>query len=268
MSRVQLGDLQINYLEDGSRSAPPLVLVHGFAGHAHTWDVTIAAVRDRYHVYALDLRGHGDSDHASEYGTRVLADDLGRFVDALELDRVTLAGASLGGITSYCYAAKHPDRVERLIVVDIGPEVDPAGVKRIMAAAGAPDTFDSLDDAIASQREIFPDAQEPALRSRTEHGVRATDDGRLVLKFDPGLRDFSKPQRNFDPDEQWARWRSLQCPTLLVRAERSDLLSTTIAQRMLDEQPHAELVTIPDSGHTIGVDAPDALATTISAWLD
>jgi pimeloyl-ACP methyl ester carboxylesterase len=265
--KVQLGALSFHYLEDGRPGAPPVVLLHGLASHAYTWTDLTAALRDRFRVLALDQRGHGDSDHADEYGSRPMVDDLGRFVDALGLERFVLVGSSMGGINAYCYAGAHPERVERLVVIDIGPQKDRTGMRRIADAALLLDTFDTVDDAIALQRGLNPDALEDALRFRTEHNLRPTADGRFTWKYDMGMRDGSKPQRNFSADEQWDRWRRVRCPTLLVRAERSDLLSDEVATRMLAEQPLAELVTIPGSGHIISLEAPKQLAEVVNDWL-
>ena len=119
---LEINGLKFHYLDWGG-DGPPLVMLHGLTGHAHTWDHTAAALSARYHVYALDQRGHGDTDWASRYGIPAMLGDLLGFLDALQLPVVTLMGLSMGGIVAYQFTAAHPERVSRLVVLDIGPEI-------------------------------------------------------------------------------------------------------------------------------------------------
>ena len=128
---IDLGGLSFHYTDWGG-DGPPLVMLHGLSGHARTWDHTAAALSDRYRVLALDQRGHGDTDWAPQYGIGLMAADLLAFMDALQLREVTLMGLSMGGLVSFVFAAAHPERVRRLMVLDIGPEIAPARDERIL----------------------------------------------------------------------------------------------------------------------------------------
>src|SRR6202034_216526 len=90
---LEINGLKFHYL-DWNTDGPPLVMLHGLTGHAHTWDHAAAALNDRYHVLALDQRGHGDTQWAPVYGSRPMVDDVRRFFNALALDRVNLVGLS------------------------------------------------------------------------------------------------------------------------------------------------------------------------------
>src|ERR1700749_3989976 len=114
---VDLDGLKLHYLDWGGPGIP-LVMLHGFTGHAHTWDHTAAALSDKYRVLALDQRGHGDSDWAPGYGFPPMAEDLLAFLDRLQLAEVTLMGLSMGGLVSIVFTAAHPERVRRLVVLD------------------------------------------------------------------------------------------------------------------------------------------------------
>src|SRR5262245_35284790 len=119
-----VGRLRLHYLDWGNPARPPLILLHGIARHAHTFDHIAADFARDYHVIALDMRGHGDSDWSAE-GAYLVEDyvkDLEGLVDHLGLKRVTLHGNSTGGRVVQVYAGLHPDRVDRLIVEDVGPE--------------------------------------------------------------------------------------------------------------------------------------------------
>jgi esterase len=247
--------LRFHYVDWGGEGLPVGVFLHGFTGNARTWDHAAHSLRDRFRVLALDQRGHGDTEWAPVYGSRSMVDDLGAFADALALDRFSLVGASMGGINAYCYAGEHPERVERLAVVDIGPEVHRPGIERIMQNVRTVTTFTDVDDAYEKVRVENPRADVAMLRHRVEHNVRSVDGG-VAWKWDPALRDFTRPRDEIGSDDQWDRWRALRCPTLLLRGSESDILSVDIARRMLDAQPLARLVTIEGASHTITMDRP------------
>ena len=262
---TDIGGLSFHFTDWGG-DGPPLVLLHGLSGHARTWDHTAAALSDRYRVLALDQRGHGDTDPAPSYGFTAMAGDLLAFLDNLGLPRITLAGLSMGGIVSFVFASKHPERVSRLAVLDIGPEIAPAGAQNVAASMSAQDTFESEDEAFALARAANPRPSDATLRHRVQHNLRALPDGRLTLKFDKALR---RPGAIFDAtaEQLWAAWRSVRCPVLLIRGDDSDILAAATAQRMLAENDHAELVTIADCGHSITSDRPEALLDVLAPWL-
>ena len=124
---VMLGDLQFHYLDWGNAHLPHLILLHGGGLTAHTWDMAALLLLDRYHLVALDLRGHGDTDwtpdeHIHDELNDLMYGDVQLFLDHLGYERVSLAGMSLGGVAAIRYAAEHPVGVEALVMVDVGPE--------------------------------------------------------------------------------------------------------------------------------------------------
>ena len=139
---TEIGGLKFHYTDWGG-DGPPLVMLHGLTGHARTWDHTAAALTDRYRVLALDQRGHGDSEWAPQYGLAPMAQDVLGFLDALGLTEVTLMGLSMGGLVSFVFAAAHPDRVTRMVIMDIGPEIAPAGAANVASSLAANDIFAS-----------------------------------------------------------------------------------------------------------------------------
>ncbi len=263
---VDLDGLKLHYLDWGGPGLP-LVMLHGFTGHAHTWDHTAAALSDQYRVLALDQRGHGDSDWASGYGSQPMVVDLLHFLDSLDLDRVVLMGLSMGGNVAYTFAAAHPDRVERLIVLDIGPEVSPVGRERINQGLEQPDVFASEDEAVAQARAANPRPTDENLRHRVTHNLRPLPDGTLTFKYDKALRDGTATRDDPTDEERWNAWRAVRCPILLVRADDSDILSPETAQRMVAENPHATLAIVRDCGHSITLDRPEGLLQAVTPWL-
>ena len=130
---VKVGDLDLHYLEWGDVGAPPVVMVHGLTGNAHAFDNLAPHFASRYHVISVDVRGRGDSGWAEDgdYSNDAYVADLEGLRQALGLERLSLVGTSMGGRISLTYAGTYPDRVERTVLNDIGPEVDPRGGSRI-----------------------------------------------------------------------------------------------------------------------------------------
>src|SRR5215207_10811362 len=133
--RVNVGDLNLHYVEWGNPAAPPMVLLHGFMAHARTWDLFAAELARDYRVIAVDQRGHGDSDPGAEYGPELYVREFAGLVAALKLPPFVLVGMSMGGRNSIVYSSRHPEQVQRLVIVDIGPEAPPPFAPR----PGAPE---------------------------------------------------------------------------------------------------------------------------------
>ena len=187
MGHLDIGGLSFHYIDWGG-DGPPLVMLHGLSGHARTWDHTAAALSDRDRVLALDQRGHGDSDWAPRYGIGPMAADLLAFMDALQFTKVTLMGLSMGGMVSFVFAAAHPERVRRLMVLDIGPEIASVGARNLAAAAAGSDVFASEEEAFAQARAANPRPTDETLRHRVRHNLRSMPDGTLTFKHDKALR--------------------------------------------------------------------------------
>src|SRR5438046_4817516 len=143
---LRVNGLSLHVLDWGGGDRTPLLLLHGFTGHAHAWDTLAIALQPHFHVYALDARGHGDSDPADVYDAAGAFKDLSSVVDQLGVRALTLVGLSMGGRNAMYFAAKRPEMVERLVVLDIGPEIS----KRAMAPSSGPpepETWDSIEQA-------------------------------------------------------------------------------------------------------------------------
>jgi len=267
---IVLHGQRFHYTEWGAPTAPPVVFLHGITGHARTWDDEARLLAERFHVLVLDQRGHGDSDPASDgdYSDAALLGDLEAFVDALGLARVTLVALSLGGRVAINYAGRHPERVERLVVVDIGPEIAPAGRARVsQLMAAAPERFETLEEVVAYQRANNPLYAERMLRHRAQHAVRPLATGGFTWKYDRALRDAIREGRLRLPTDLWPQWRAIQCPTLLVRGAASDVLSDETAKRMLEALPAARLTVVPDAGHTVPGDQPAVFQALLREFL-
>ncbi len=262
---LDVDGLRLHYLDWATPGAPPVVCVHGYTSSAQAFSALARRLRDRHHVVAADVRGHGESGWSSS-GAYRYADqvgDLAALVDKLGLARFTLVGTSMGGIIAMAYAGAHPDRLARLVINDIGPDVE-VGSQRITQMVGSrPDEFATLDDAMAYRRQMSPivAGRSPEDQRELALGVlRQRPDGRWVWKMDP---EYIRQRVRVGAPQRPALWPALPrvtCPTLVVRGSDSDVLSESQARRMVAALPKGELVTVPGVGHAPTLVEPAVVA--------
>ena len=266
----ELIELRFHYRDWPSKraDAPDLVLLHGYTGHARSWDAFAEAMTDRYRVLALDKRGHGETAWApaDAYGTDDMTDDLTAFVSAMGLNDFTLLGLSMGGMVAMTYAGRRPKELKALVIVDIGPEIVTEGADRIRQGVRASDVFESRDAAFAAARASNPRPPEAHHRHRVDHNLMRTEDGQWTYRYDRALRSPST-LRTRDPDAAWRACEDIEVPTLLIRGADSDILSPAIAERMLATIPNARFALVEDSGHSVPLDAPGGFAAAARGFL-
>jgi pimeloyl-ACP methyl ester carboxylesterase len=267
---IELRGLRFHYRDWPARNpkAPDLVLLHGFTGHARSWDAFAEAMTDRYRVLALDQRGHGETAWApaGAYGTDEMVEDLRAFVRAMRLNRFTLLGLSMGGAVAMHYAGGRPAELAALVIVDIGPAIETAGAQRIQTGVRANDVFASRDEAFAVARAGNARPPEAHHRHRVDHSLMRTDDGRWTYRYDRAMRrGGGRPPR--DPEAGWRALAQTNVPTLVIRGELSDILSATMAEKMIETIPDARLALVKDSGHSVPLDAPDGFLAAAREFL-
>lgn len=266
---VKINGLTLHYLDWGPADAPPVVLLHGVTGHARVWDHLAERLVPGRRVLALDQRGHGDSDPApdDDYRVGTMADDLAAFAGSLRLERFTLVGHSMGGRIAITYAADHAARLDRLVIVDIGPDIDRAGLQRVRdLMAKSPERIESEEWAIEYIRRANPLQNVDMLRERVRHGLKRRPDGELTWKYAKGLRDLMREGRG-DAVDLWEPLPRIPCPTLIVRGAASDILAPDVAKTMVERLPDGRLVEIEGAGHTVPADRPDEFVRQIRAFL-
>jgi len=260
--RANVGDLTLHYVEWGDPQAPAMVLLHGFMAHARTWDLFAPEFARDYRVLAVDQRGHGDSDPATEYGPELYVRDLEGFVRALALPPFVLVGMSMGGRNAMLYAARHPEMVPRLVIVDIGPEAPPPLPPRPDAPQD-PGVFDSVQQVADFLRAQDPYPPEDYRQRVAAHSVRQREDGKYVWKWHEGLLWGPSPAEG----NYWEVVRAIQCPTLVVRGAESPILPREMAERMVGALRDGRLVEIPRAGHAVQEDNAPALVAAVREFL-
>jgi pimeloyl-ACP methyl ester carboxylesterase len=266
---VRVNGVTLHYLDWGPADAPAVVLLHGITGHARVWDHLAARLLPGRRVLALDQRGHGDSDPApdDDYRVATMADDVAGFAGSLQLERFALLGHSMGGRIAIQYAAAHAGRLERLVIVDIGPDIELAGLQRVRdMMSKSPERIESEEWAVEYIRRANPLQDLELLRQRVHHGLKRLPDGELTWKYAKGLRDMMRAGRR-DAVDLWEPLPHIGCPTLVVRGAESDILSADVAKKMTERLPDGRLIEIEGAGHTVPADRPEEFVRQIRAFL-
>jgi pimeloyl-ACP methyl ester carboxylesterase len=261
---ITLNGVKLHYLDHGTEGKPPLLCVHGLTGNAHNFDALAPRLSSSYQVMSLDVRGRGDSGWTAgnEYTPQNYAADLAGFLDELKIERVTLIGTSMGGMISILFAGGYPHRIEKLILNDIGPDIDPAGIARIGSYVGeAPAEFNNLQEVAAYYREHYPPMRnipEPHLVEQVQWSVKPADHGKLTWKMDPQIR---KPMRTAArPLDLWVPFARIEAPVLVLRGAESDILARRTVERMKSVNRSIEAVEIAGVGHAPTLMEPESLA--------
>ena len=245
---------------------PRHVFLHGGAQNAHTWDTVLLAL-DRPAV-AVDLPGHGHSDggRAGYTDLDANADDVAVAVAALAPQAEVVVGMSLGGMTTLALAARHPDLVRRVVLVDITPGVNRDKASAITAFVNGPESFPDFDAILARTVEHNPSRSVSSLRRGILHNALQLEDGSWVWRY-ARHRSAGGPMAHPDPERFAKLWdvvSHLTVPLMLVRGMRP--------QSVVDDADEAELrrrrpdvrVEHVDAGHSVQGDAPVELAALIA----
>ena len=259
---VEANGLRHHLVVRGSPSAPQVIMIHGLAGQAHTFDAIATLLAEKYHVYCLDVRGRGESEWGPPDGYHMqnYVADLEAVRQALSLEKFALLGTSMGGLITMNYAAVHPGRVRRAVLNDIGPEIDPAGAQRIMAYVGhAPEAFQNMRAVVKYYKENYAPMvaglSDDQVAEFARWNVRKDDTGLYIWKMDPSVRKFSAPPAAPDP---WETLKAIACPVLILRGAESDVLSPEIARRMGESLANCRLVEVAGVGHAPVLTEPEA----------
>jgi pimeloyl-ACP methyl ester carboxylesterase len=267
---IEMRGLRFHYRDwPSSRpDAPSLVLLHGYTGHARSWDAFAEAMTDRYRVLALDQRGHGETGWAGvgHYGIDAMTEDLRSFVAALGLRGFTLLGLSMGGMVAMDYAGGRPTELSALVIVDIAPELVSSGAERIRDAQQMNDVFASREAAFAVARAANALPPETHQRHRVYNNLMLMEDGHWTWRYDRALRSV-RELRPRDAETGWRSCANIAVPTLLIRGALSDILAPEVAERMVGTIPDARLTTVANSGHSVPLDAPEGFFAAASAFL-
>ncbi len=251
-----------------------VLLFHGGGQTRHAWGGAAERLaKSGWCAYTIDQRGHGESDWSpgGRYAIDHFAQDLRDCCAAFETPP-PVVGASLGGISALLGQGESEKTVlSALVLVDITPRVERAGVERIISfmAARAETGFADLEECADYVASYLPHRKRPKDTSGLLKNLRLREDGRYYWHWDPRfVTDADKRMEDRDPDRMIAAARNIKCPTLLVRGGSSDLVSEEAAREFLAIAPQAEYVDVSGAGHMVAGDKNDAFADGVLAFLD
>ena len=268
---VRLGGMGFHYLDWGERDAPAVLMLHGMAQSAHTWDFSALALSDRYRVLALDQRGHGDSAWApdGDYSLDAHLGDIASFVEAMDLRGLVMVGLSMGGRNAFSFAALHPELVRALVIVDIAPRSGRSGASAIRTFIERVDELDTFEEFVERVKGYNPRRSREQIRGSLAHNLKRLPSGRWTWKYDKLLRSPSRPQPGPGfVERQWGYIERIECPTLVVRGAYSKVLTQEIAEETVRRLGHGELAVVDDAGHLVPGDNPPGFIKALGDFLD
>jgi pimeloyl-ACP methyl ester carboxylesterase len=255
--RLERGDVSLRGLDFGGRG-PPVALLHGLAGYAQEWADTASWLCQHHRVVAFDQRGHGASTRIPlTVAPEAFVADVAAWLDALGLDRASLVGQSFGGLIAFLVAARHPDRVARLVVAEASPSPDANAEREVRDwLASWPVPF--VDKAAAIR---FFGGESPRARAWAG-GLEVRADG-LWPRFEAEtlLRALREASSGW-----WDDWSSIRSPTLIVRGEHG--LATEEAREMVARLDGAALETVSGAGHDVHLESPEEWRHVVGRFLD
>ncbi len=267
----------------GNEGAPPLHLLHGGRDHSRSWDWTAEKLRDKWHIIAPDLRGHGDSAWSPDgnYSGEAFVFDLAQLIHQLDLGPVTIAAHSLGANVALRYAGLYPENVSKLVAIEgLGPspaalaerESHPVGERlrawiedKRQAAGRQPRRYASFADALARMKAENNFLHEQQAEHLTRHGLIRNEDGTYSWKFDHYINVSARV--DLKPDEQHDLWGAITCPTLLCYGARSWASNPEEDRRINYFNCDARVKMFPQGGHWLHHDEFDHFIDTLNDFL-
>lgn len=259
--------------EQAGIGASTVLCLPGLTRNSRDFEALAPHLARRYRVLCPDLRGRGysqrDPSYRSYQPAAYLADILA-LLETLSVPRVAIIGTSLGGLLALMLASSGQDLVAGIVLNDIGPEIDPAGLARIRGYVGQLPAVRTWAEAVAQLQEVYshewPDLDPAAWLRLARRSYREDASGKPVLDCDPGVGDALRSAPAQPPD-LWPLWAALgPVPALAIRGELSDILSTATFERMQYEKGDLVRQTVARRGHVPLLDEPDCLPA-IDAFL-
>jgi len=271
--------LRLHYADWGNAAADPMLLVHGFRDHCHTWDSMAHHFTPEYHVVAPDLRGHGNSEwvNGSSYHLLDYVYDLDQLVLRQELAPATVIAHSMGGTLALIFAACFPEKVKQLVVIEGGgnwtvkSQQKPVQervrdwVENTRGLAGRqPRRYPSLEEAYARMQQANPHLSPEQAKHLTIHGSNQNEDGTYTWKYDNYTHAW--PAFNLPFEQMTQLWQQISCPVLIINSV--DGFKNRVGQGdTADYFKNAQIVTVEDAGHWTYHDQLDEVVGTIQEFL-
>lgn len=252
--------MQLNYKKTGQ--GEPLIILHGLFGSADNWLNIARGLENDYTLYLVDQRNHGDSQNDSEWDYQVMSEDLVEFMKEQGLEKAHLMGHSMGGKTAMTFALEHPDKVDKLIVVDIAPRAYPVHHQTILDGLNAinPNQLKSrkqADDLLA------PYVDQKSIRQFLLKNLGRDEEGDFIWKIN--LPVITQKIENVGEPIQSEN--SFDHPTLFVAGANSSYVQDKDKADIEKYFPNSHVIKMKNAGHWIHAEQPEAVIETIQAFL-
>jgi esterase len=239
-----------------------IVLLHGLFGSSDNWHYAAMQLSERFHVFVLDQRNHGQSSHSDEMCYPLMAEDVAEFLDSKNIETATIIGHSLGGKTAMQFALQFPERTERLVVEDMAPRVYASVYENFMAAMLALDlpkfqTRQQIEEALA------PEIPDLTLRRFLLKNLGRNSDGKFFWKiYLEGIRKNAAHLR-----APISSPKPFEKPALFVRGEKSDYICAEDENGIRQLFPNSKIETIAGAGHWVHSEKPEEFMNLIREFL-
>jgi pimeloyl-ACP methyl ester carboxylesterase len=256
-----------------SQSGMTVLCLHGLTRNSADFESIADVLSEQHRVISVDQRGRGlsqwDND-ASHYAPPVYVQDMWALLDHLNIKSVLVLGTSLGGLMGMMMAAEKPDRIQGLIINDVGPEVAPEGLARIMSYVGKGKPVHSWDDAVEQTRfmnqSCFPDYTDEQWRAMAQRIYRENDQEVPVLAYDPAIAaPIEASEEAAVPPDLWPLFGLLKSVSVMaIRGALSDILSQDCFAKMQQVLPEMVAVEIPGVGHAPMLDEAESVKAIVN----
>ena len=275
--------LRLHYVDWGNSDLEPLLMIHGGRDHCRNWDWIAHSLREKWHIIAPDLRGHGDSDWSPDghYDMASYVYDLAQLIHQKGLAPVTILAHSLGGNIALRYAGLYPETVKSIVAIEgLGwpPKVLAERAKKTFDerlrdwieekrsfAGRLPRRYQSIEEALGQMQGENKHLSPEQAYHLTVHGTVQNEDGTYSWKFDNYVRNW--PAYDMPTDELQALWAKIKCPTLLVYGEESWASSPEDDGR-IKFFSNAKVQGFADAGHWVHHDQLQLFLDTLNKFWD
>ena len=257
----------------GEPGRPPLLCLHGLTRNSSDFAMLADRFAGEWRLIVPDMRGRGRSEYApGSYELHRYVRDVTHLRMAIEAGPVAIVGTSMGGLIALQMAAGNIWPIAGVLLNDIGPEIEPAGLARILEHVGQGGSFETWMHAARHLREMsgaaHPNFELSDWLAMAKRVMSIGASGRIVFDYDMRIAEPLLQPEEGEPVDLWQGWRALSGkPLTVLRGELSDLLSETTVERMLAEVASAEAVTVPGVGHPPTLAEPEA-QDAVARWLE
>lgn len=260
--------LNIFYRDHGGQNdGTPIICLPGLTRNSRDFETLAMHLSNLRRVLTIDFRGRGFSDRDANwrnYHPATYVADVWTLLDLLNIDRVIVVGTSLGGLCAMLMAKTQPTRVAGVVMNDIGPDINPAGLERIQQYTGRLAPVSSWEEAAAQTKDIYgawlPGLSDAAFDTLARRAFREDDDGVPQLDIDTNIGRAVR-ELGAQGGDPWQVFAALDAiPTTLLWGELSDILTADIIEKMQAAKPDLRVVAVPNRGHVPMLDEPECLA--------